>query len=95
MMRRINGLKNLCEICETKEAKYTCKICKRHVCEDDFNKEKQICSVCEMTLCQICGKNLSLGYCEKCGKLICDQCTGYFDGAKRICKECLRIERIP
>jgi hypothetical protein len=88
MRRRINGLMNLCEICEEKEAKYSCKLCGRKVCEDDFVKEKGICKVCEISLCQICHQHLSLGYCEICGRLICDECTAYFDGSRRICKEC-------
>ncbi len=79
---------SLCEICEEKEAKYICRLCKRKVCEDDFNKDKGICKICEMSICEVCKENLSVGYCEMCGRLICEKCTAYSNGASRICIEC-------
>jgi hypothetical protein len=77
-----------CQICEENQAKYTCKLCGRKVCEEDFVKEKGICKVCEMSLCEICHENLSIGKCEKCGRIICEKCTAYFDGARRYCIIC-------
>jgi len=90
MKKPTDGLGNSlkCEICEEREVKYTCKICGRRVCEEDYLKEKEICRVCEMSLCEICKINLAIGKCEKCGRIICEECTAYFDGARRICKEC-------
>jgi len=90
MKKPTDGLGNSlkCEICEEREEKYTCKICGRRVCEEDYLKVKEICRVCEMSLCEICKINLAIGKCEKCGRIICEECTAYFDGTRRICKEC-------
>lgn len=90
MKKPTDGLKtSLCEICEEKEAHYVCRLCKRKVCEDDFNKERGICKVCEMSICEICNENLSIGYCEICGRLICEKCTAYSNGTSRICVGCI------
>ena len=90
MKKLIDGLESSwkCDICEENIAVFICRLCKRKVCIDDFMLEKGICKVCEMSLCQICKRNLAIGKCENCGKIICQACTAYFDGARRYCKEC-------
>lgn len=92
MKRPIDGLRSSlkCEICEEKISFFKCNVCERHVCHDDYLMDKKICKVCEMSLCMICKSNLSIGSCEYCGRIICEDCTQYFDGARRICKECYR-----
>ncbi|EWG07030.1 MAG: hypothetical protein ASUL_05903 [Candidatus Aramenus sulfurataquae] len=90
-MRHTSGLRSsLCEICEEKESTRECRLCKRRVCEDDFVPIKGICKICEMSLCELCGERLSLGYCESCGRLVCQECTSFYDGSRRICKECAK-----
>ncbi|TRM74031.1 hypothetical protein DJ531_11020 [Sulfolobus sp. A20-N-F6] len=75
-----------CEICEEDIAFFTCRLCSRQVCHADY--VNGICKVCEMSLCKVCNKNLAIGSCEICGEIICEECTAYFDGARRICKKC-------
>ncbi|QCO31329.1 hypothetical protein DFR88_09775 [Metallosphaera sedula] len=88
MRRPIFGLRNSlkCEICEEREARNTCSICGRSVC--DLHFKEGICSICEMSMCELCKKNLSIGYCESCGSLICEECVAYSNGSRRICKKC-------
>ncbi|QGR19321.1 hypothetical protein D1868_04550 [Stygiolobus azoricus] len=90
MKKLTDGLRDFwkCEICEENSQLFVCKICRRKVCLEDFVITQGICKVCEMSLCQICRRNLSIGKCENCGRIICQSCTEYFDGARRYCKEC-------
>lgn len=76
---------DLCEICREKNAMYTCKLCGRRVCSDDWRGEH--CSVCEATLCQVCLNRLSVGYCAVCGRLVCENCSLEI-GAARVCEQC-------
>ncbi|MGC8566543.1 MAG: hypothetical protein ACP5I6_04650 [Caldisphaera sp.] len=77
-----------CEICDEKEAKYECKICKRKVCEDDYNKNKGICKICSSLLCEICHERLSITFCPICGRLICDKDSVQIDNVRRVCIDC-------
>lgn len=80
----------LCEVCEAREAHYTCRLCGRRICEKCFNKEKKICRVCLETLCDECGKRASVDTCVICGKKICRECSVELDYARRICLSCHR-----
>ncbi|RLE60418.1 MAG: hypothetical protein DRJ35_03320 [Thermoprotei archaeon] len=79
-----------CEICLKPSPKlFVCKKCGRKVCEKHYNFEKKICVACEESLCQICGKRLSIGYCKYCGRLVCEECS-IEEGAALVCIECIR-----
>ncbi|AYN75607.1 hypothetical protein SULI_09545 [Saccharolobus solfataricus] len=81
-----------CEICEENISFFTCSLCGRQVCNNDYIMDKGICKICDMSLCKICQKHLAIGSCEICGNTICEECTAYFDGARRICKNCYNIK---
>ncbi|MCD6563952.1 MAG: hypothetical protein J7K23_08595 [Thermoproteales archaeon] len=79
-----------CEICgKPTDNLFKCNICGRLVCSEDYNFSKGICAACEESLCQICGKNLSIGYCKICGRLVCEECS-IRRGPELICKECAK-----
>ncbi len=78
-----------CSICWEKPARYECKICHRKVCEDHYDPETGLCSLCKATLCEICGRRLSVGYCSVCGRLGCSECLVQIDNVRRVCKGCL------
>ncbi|MEB3765132.1 MAG: hypothetical protein GSR77_03075 [Desulfurococcales archaeon] len=85
----------LCEICNQNPATHTCKHCKRKVCTKHYNKQTETCSICTQALCQICGKKLSIGYCITCGRLGCIDCLKQIDNVRRICIECLVMNKKP
>ncbi len=60
-----------------------CKFCGRPITGD-----REICEICEYTLCRKCGKKLAKGYCAVCGELVCDE-DSVMVGFARVCKECL------
>jgi len=60
-----------CEICLINEASRVCRICGRHVCLEDYDEGKGVCSICSSTLCYMCGERLAVSLCAKCGKPIC------------------------
>jgi len=78
-----------CEICEVKPAKYRCSLCGRLVCDTHFNLERSICKICEMSLCDLCGKTLAISCCPICGRLGCSDCLTQLTPVIRVCKECL------
>ncbi|RLE78269.1 MAG: hypothetical protein DRJ44_00140 [Thermoprotei archaeon] len=79
-----------CEICEEESQIINiCKICGRRACPLDFDENKRICLVCSAALCEVCGNFLSIGYCKKCERLICEDCSVKI-GAEYICRECMR-----
>jgi len=79
----------ICEICyEDVDELYRCRICGRLVCANEYYFGERICEACKNTLCEICGKYLSIGVCRNCGRLICDVCS-IKENASIICKICL------
>ena len=83
----------ICEICEAREAYYTCDICGRKTCEKCYDKDKKLCIVCLDTICDECGQKVSIDTCVICGKKICRECSVELDYARRICLSChLKIE---
>ncbi|WP_244372465.1 hypothetical protein [Staphylothermus marinus] len=83
----------VCDICESKPAKYKCPVCGRYVCEDDFDFNKGVCKVCSETMCEICGKYPSIGYCMICGRNGCEDCLIQVTPVSYVCKECIRQGR--
>ncbi len=79
-----------CEICGQEKAVYTCPKCGRKVCENCYNKEKQACQICSITLCDLCGINHATDKCQICGRQVCPQCSHKIHDVKTICNECLR-----
>jgi len=81
--------KFICEICGKEYNKLNvCKICKRDVCDNEFDINKGICEVCKMTLCELCHKYLAVGICFKCGRLVCELCSKKINVAF-ICNKCI------
>jgi len=60
------------------------------VCEEDFDKNKNMCRICVSTLCHICGKRLAIARCISCGKLGCKNCLVQVDPARYLCIDCYR-----
>jgi len=79
-----------CEICgkETKEL-YKCRVCGRRVCREHFRWGKGICVACEETMCEVCGRKLAVGYCARCGRLVCEDCS-VERGPALLCIDCYR-----
>jgi len=86
-MTHINR-EDLCEICGLKKASYRCRICRRFVCEDHYDINENICSVCKETLCRVCRKNLSITTCPSCGRLVCHSCLIDTGVGTKICFLC-------
>ena len=82
-----------CSICGVKPAKYKCKRCGRHVCEDDYDPETGLCSVCLETNCEICGRYPAIGYCMVCGRIGCEDCLVQVSTVSYVCKDCIRSGR--
>ncbi len=78
-----------CEVCNEKPAKYLCKMCNRYVCEDHYDRKKELCLVCLETLCDICRNSLAVGRCCKCGRKVCHNCLIELDEVHRLCYYCL------
>ncbi|MFB6471119.1 MAG: hypothetical protein TU36_007825 [Vulcanisaeta sp. AZ3] len=85
--------KELCQICEERPASYTCRICSRHVCEEDFDFKVNACKACSSTLCQVCHERLAISHCARCGKLVCRK-DSIRVGLSRYCLDCARELRI-
>ncbi|MGB9827281.1 hypothetical protein IMZ38_03125 [Thermosphaera chiliense] len=83
-----NALQQRCEICMVNDAVYTCRLCGRRVCRQDFDDQRGICKVCSLTLCELCGKQLSVGYCVVCGRLGCEDCMIQVSNVAYICRDC-------
>ncbi|ADG91327.1 hypothetical protein Tagg_1058 [Thermosphaera aggregans DSM 11486] len=84
----ISGLPRKCEICMVNDAVHTCRLCGRKVCGEDFEGDRGICKACSLTLCEFCGKQLSVGYCIVCGRLGCEDCMIQISNVAYMCKEC-------
>lgn len=82
-----------CTICGFKKARFKCKLCSRQVCEDDYDKETGLCSVCLSTRCEICSKHLAIGYCMICGRIGCENCLLQVTTVSYVCRECLAQEK--
>jgi hypothetical protein len=65
----------LCEVCLQAPATKVCRLCGRHVCGRHFDEELGVCAACSETLCEVCGRKLSIGYCAVCGRLVCEDCS--------------------
>ncbi len=59
-----------------------CRFCWREI------DHGEICDSCMETLCEICNRRLSRGYCTVCGRLVCDEDSKMI-GFARVCRECL------
>ncbi|MEM0246521.1 MAG: hypothetical protein QXG15_04170 [Desulfurococcaceae archaeon] len=81
-----------CEICEIKEPLYTCKMCGRRVCDDDYDKITGYCLVCKDAICKICNRYLSIGVCKYCGRLGCERCLIQVSPIEYTCVDCRRKE---
>ena len=81
-------MSDLCEICHIREARYVCRLCGRRVCEEHFDKEKDLCVICSSSLCELCGVRLAVTYCPVCGRLICYEDSVQVDNVRRVCREC-------
>ncbi len=79
----------MCSICGFKEAKFKCRLCGRWACEDDYDEETGLCSICLSTRCEICGKYPAIGYCMICGRIGCEDCLVQVTTVSYVCKECL------
>ncbi|MCC6010785.1 MAG: hypothetical protein LM556_00050 [Desulfurococcaceae archaeon] len=79
-----------CEVCSYKPAEYTCRICGRKVCREDYVAESGICTVCEATLCEVCKRSLSIATCISCGRHCCEDCLVKVSQLEYICVECLK-----
>ncbi len=79
----------ICEICEAEKAVITCKRCGRAVCEKHYNKDLEICKVCELTLCYICRRRSAVMVCAVCGRPICEKDSSRI-GLYRVCNYCLQ-----
>ncbi|MCY0868096.1 MAG: hypothetical protein OWQ48_02545 [Desulfurococcus sp.] len=77
-----------CEICGEKEAVYKCRLCGRAVCSDDYDHEKNLCSICSEALCEICGRQLSISYCKICGRIGCEDCLIQVTPVEYVCRDC-------
>ncbi|OYT63055.1 MAG: hypothetical protein B6U69_00085 [Thermofilum sp. ex4484_15] len=79
-----------CEICgkEVTET-YTCKLCGRRVCKEDFDKGSGICEICKETLCALCKVRLAIAICNECGRLVCEDCSIKV-GVGYLCKDCAK-----
>uniref|UniRef100_A0A7C2FPT0 B box-type domain-containing protein n=1 Tax=Thermosphaera aggregans TaxID=54254 RepID=A0A7C2FPT0_9CREN len=82
-----------CEVCLVNDALYTCRLCGRAVCGEDFNVQHGVCKVCSLTLCELCGRQLSVGYCVVCGRLGCEDCMVQVSNVAYICRECFSKNR--
>jgi hypothetical protein len=80
----------LCEICGEKPATHRCPLCGRWVCDDDWDEERGVCTLCATTLCQVCGKRLAVASCPACGRLVCDECSVQVTPVVRLCIDCYR-----
>jgi len=78
----------LCDICGLYEAKYTCRLCGRRVCEHDYIHDEGVCTVCRDARCRICGRYLAVGYCSVCGRIGCSDCLIQVDLVTYMCREC-------
>ncbi|WP_084019843.1 hypothetical protein [Vulcanisaeta thermophila] len=76
-----------CQVCDELEAHHKCRVCGRVVCDLDFNKELNVCRVCEATLCQVCRSRLAVGHCVNCARTVCRVDSVRF-GLGRLCIEC-------
>ena len=80
----------VCEICEKTAVKlYTCRLCGRRVCINEFCVERELCEICLETLCEVCGKWLSIATCNMCGRLICEACSIKVN-AGYVCLKCAK-----
>ncbi|ADV64497.1 hypothetical protein Desmu_0178 [Desulfurococcus mucosus DSM 2162] len=77
-----------CEICGEREAVYTCRLCGRRVCGDDYDSVKGVCKVCSEAMCEICGRQLAIGYCKYCGRIGCEDCLIQVSTVEYVCKDC-------
>lgn len=78
----------LCDVCGLKEAKYKCRECGREVCEDDYDPETGLCSICRETRCEICGRRPAIGYCMVCGRIGCEECLVQVSLVSYVCRSC-------
>lgn len=78
-----------CELCDELPAMYRCKMCGRYVCEKHFDRIREMCIACTESLCNICFKNLSIGICSICKRIVCAGCSIDIDGVRRVCVYCL------
>ncbi|RLE94523.1 MAG: hypothetical protein DRN04_02995 [Thermoprotei archaeon] len=85
---------SVCEICLEKQGTLRCIKCGRLVCEEDFDRKKNLCKICSSTLCSICKTNLAIALCEKCEKQVCEYCCEEVDEHIYICKNCLKSYQI-
>lgn len=60
-----------------------CPLCGRSKRLGEF-----VCEYCSSMLCEICGENLSRGYCAVCGRLVCEK-DSKLVGFARVCNDCL------
>ncbi|QOJ79758.1 hypothetical protein IG193_03570 [Infirmifilum lucidum] len=67
-------------------------MCGRRVCRIHYRDRLGICIACEETLCEVCGRKLSIGYCSKCGRLVCEDCSVEI-GPALLCIECYKKAR--
>ncbi len=84
---------NFCEICGAR-ASHKCRICGRFVCDKHYVEDRSICVYCDMTLCELCGKRLSISICPICGRQVCDTCSLQVTTAIRVCRECYQQYRL-
>uniref|UniRef100_A0A7C3WPS0 B box-type domain-containing protein n=1 Tax=Thermofilum pendens TaxID=2269 RepID=A0A7C3WPS0_THEPE len=87
------GLTQLCEICLQVEAEEECRLCGRSVCKKHFDREQGLCAACRETLCEICGRKLSMGYCVTCGRLVCEDCS-VKENLALVCINCSRRQEV-
>lgn len=59
------------------------------VCEDDYDVDAGLCSVCKETMCEVCHSNLSIGTCKICGRLVCSKDSVRQKDGSLICVNCL------
>ncbi|MEM1643976.1 MAG: hypothetical protein QW369_06345 [Desulfurococcaceae archaeon] len=91
-MRKSENFKKHCAMCGA-EAVYVCSKCGRPACRQHYSLLKNLCNVCESLLCEICGRNLSIGYCINCGRVGCEDCLVQLSTISYICVECFKSRR--
>lgn len=78
----------ICDVCLAAPARYTCPVCGRSVCENDWSGDA--CIVCSEARCRVCGVELAVASCNVCGSPVCESCSIQVNPVVRVCKQCSR-----
>lgn len=79
-----------CEICSVNPAEYTCRMCGRRVCSEDYDEEEELCKICKTARCEVCKRQLAITTCKYCRRLVCEDCSIQISLVEYVCIDCYK-----